>query len=108
MKRLICEKYFTLEQLGEMKASTISKLREKEDVVAISIGILLVASFIEAILVIAMAFWFVKITMFLVTVGGLFLGLFFLMYATAIKGWQQEIEKAGGTIPEKGVVFKKE
>jgi len=87
------KKYFTKEQLQEMKASTVQDLRLQEDRTITALILFLVVGFIEVIMLIAMLFWTNKVTIFLVIVWLLFVGFWLLVFCMTLNDYKKLIDK---------------
>lgn len=94
MQEKLYKKYFTEEQLSNMKASTARDLKKQEDGLAVGVILLFASGFLETIMIIAMLFWTNKFTMFLTIVGALFVILLSLFHYAVVKKYRNLIAKA--------------
>lgn len=93
MHEKLYKKYFSEEQLSKMKASTARQLQSQEDGMAVSVMLILISGILESITFIAMLFWTNKFTLFLTTIGSLFLIIFLLFHYAVIKKYKKLISE---------------
>lgn len=99
-KTYVYEKHFTTEQLVNMKASTSSELRKKEEKVLDATMPFLTVCFFELVIIISALFWINKFTLFLTVVGMLVVGLVLFGYSTLYKDYKKFLNQVKEELKE--------
>lgn len=94
MNNKLYRKYFTTDQLKNLKASTITELEIQEEK---AVGVLIMmfsVLFSELVMIVATILWMNKFTLFLSIVGLMFVSLLALLSRFSFKSYKESIEKA--------------
>lgn len=87
------KKYFSPEEMHDVKASEIRSLNETEKALTVAVGLMLVGGFFSFIFVVAMLIWFTKLTIFLSIISVIPTMALYLIAKKGEKTYKNKVEE---------------